>query len=239
METFLQVSSIVLVGTAISNMVCFTLWSQSATDNLQANMTKTLDSFSTLLGMTTNSFLLEESIHKPSQGKLQQAVQNHQSSFTGLKKALSEAQSERFMILEDAGSKLAKRAYEDAVDSLTRLAQHLSGLRSGARLQYDLTKARSEERFVPKNRHSVDDHSASNGKIRANSSQGDEERFLQAAADMFGVLIDDIGPPLKALSVRVQSKSCPCIFMPCSPLAHYVSNGLEKHLCTVKAHKER
>lgn len=202
LETFLQVSSIVLVGTVISNLVCFSLWPQSATDNLQANMTRTLDSFSTLLGITTNIFLLEEPIHKPSQGKMQQAVENHQSSFTGLKKALSEAQSERFMMLEDASSRFAKRAYEDAVDSLTRLAQHLSGLRSGTKLQYDLTKAQSEGRLVLRSKHSVDDPNASNGKIRASALQGDdtEEGLLQAAADMFGVLVDDIGPPLKALS---------------------------------------
>ncbi|KAL4073766.1 Fusaric acid resistance protein-like-domain-containing protein [Scleroderma citrinum] len=199
LETFLQVSAIVLVGTLISNLVCFSLWPQSATDNLQANMTKTLDSFSTLFGMTTGTFLLEEPIRKPSQGKMQKAVENHQSSFTGLKKALSEAHSERFMMLEDAGSTLSKQAYEDAVDSLTRLAQHLSGLRSGTRLQYELTKAQSEGKLVLRG---LNDHNASTGRMGTNASQGGdtEEALLQAAADMFGGLVDDIGPPLKALS---------------------------------------
>ncbi|KAI6037545.1 Fusaric acid resistance protein-like-domain-containing protein [Pisolithus marmoratus] len=206
LETFLQVSSIVLVGALISNLVSFTLWPQSATDNLQANMTKTLDSFSTLLGMITNMFLLEEPIHRPSYERMQKAAENHQSTFTGLKKAFTEARSERFMMLDDTSSTLAKQAYEDAVDSLTRLAQHLNGLRSGTRLQYELTKAQSEGKLVIRGGDLQDDGNsisgfpASQGRTAVLQRDDLEDALLQTAADVFGDLMDATGRPLKALS---------------------------------------
>ncbi|KAG0696971.1 Fusaric acid resistance protein-like-domain-containing protein [Suillus ampliporus] len=212
-EVLLQVISIVLVGMMISNVVCFALWPQSATENLQLNMTKTLDSFATLLGMLTNTFLLEEPIRQPSQDKIHKAVENHQASFTSLKKNLSEAKSEWFSGLRGQGGKASRQAYEDAVGSLTRLAQHLNGLRSGTRLQYELTKAHSEGRLTLK-RHSraigqergPSEYRSPIGKGRTMSNGGSDMRddadevLLQAAADMFGDLIEDLGPPLKALT---------------------------------------
>lgn len=204
--TFLQVSSIVLVGALISNLVSFALWPQSATDNLQANMTKTLDSFSMLLGMITDMFLLEEPVHRPSYERMQKAVENHQSTFTSLKKAFTEACSERFMMLDDTSITLAKQAYEDAVDSLTRLAQHLNGLRSGTRLQYELTKAQSEGKLVIRGSHLQNDVNSisrvSVGQGGTTTAQCDdlEEALLRTAAETFGDLMDITGPPLKALS---------------------------------------
>ncbi|EGO00416.1 hypothetical protein SERLA73DRAFT_52646 [Serpula lacrymans var. lacrymans S7.3] len=205
-ETLLQVAFIVFVGAVVSNVVCLLLWPQSATDNLQANMTKTLDSFSTLLEMITSSFLLEEPLHQPSYKKLQSAVENHQSSFTSLKKNLGEAHSEWFNGLSGRGSKDSRRAYEDAVDSLNRLAQHLNGLRGGTRLQYELTKAQGVGKVVLKSpRAAGKKHQSisSNGKmtdgVRPIGDDSDEA-LLQAAAAMFGDLVDDLGPPLKALS---------------------------------------
>ncbi|KAG8214184.1 hypothetical protein J3R82DRAFT_10973 [Butyriboletus roseoflavus] len=206
-ETLLSVSSIVLMGTAISNLVCFSLWPQSATYNLQINMTKTLDSFSTLLGMITSSFLLEEPIRKPSHEKMQRAVEAHQSSFTSLKKSLAEARSEWFGILGEHERLLSKQAYGDAVDSLTRLAQHLNGLRSGTRLQYELSTAQRDGKIVIRrlSEEERDGHATPGlkGKTRyslASHSDDLEEALLHAAAEMFGDLLDDVGPPLKALS---------------------------------------
>ncbi|KAG9316913.1 Fusaric acid resistance protein-like-domain-containing protein [Chiua virens] len=206
-ETLLVVSSIVLVGTLISNIVCFSLWPQSATYNLQINMTKTLDSFSTLFGMITNTFLLEEPIRKPSNEKMQRAVENHQSSFTSLKKSLAEASSEWVGTLDEQERILSKQAYGDAVDSLTRLAQHLSGLRSGTRLQYELSKAQRDGKLILRRPSENVSHGHASpgpkGKTRYSlTSQTDdlEEALLRAAAEMFGDLVDDVGPPLKGLA---------------------------------------
>jgi len=222
LDTLLSVSLIVVIGVIVSNLVCYSIWPQSATVNLQGNMTKTLDSFSTLLRMLTNTFLLEEPLHQPSHEKLQNAIENHQSSFTSLKKNLAEAYSEWFYGGPNGDRQGSSgRAYEDAVDSLNRLAQHLNGLRSGTKLQYDLTKAHADGKVVLKNRSarqsrgidaSTSNTSApeSNGKYkvavedphRFKEQQQEEDALLQAAALMFGDLVEDLGSPTRALSVR-------------------------------------
>ncbi|KAJ3851066.1 hypothetical protein EV368DRAFT_74800 [Lentinula lateritia] len=225
--TLLQVVFIVLCGAVVSNLICYLIWPQSATDTLRSNMTKTLDSFSTLLGMLTDTFLLEEPLHPRSQGRIQRAVEAHQSSFTSLKKNLKEASSEwifwgRYRTPSSgAFTKLARgsapirdpdndggrrRAYQDAVDSLNRLAQHLNGLRSGTRLQFELTQAGAVERKArSKKTHGVT--SSKTGPLvdvsLADSMVEDydeETAMLKAAAVMFGDLVDDLGPPMKALS---------------------------------------
>ncbi|KAF8906326.1 Fusaric acid resistance protein-like-domain-containing protein [Mucidula mucida] len=201
LRTLLSMFFIVLCGTVISNLVCYLVFPQTATHNLQVNMTKTLDSFSTLLNMLTNTFLLEEPIHHMSQEKLAKAVESHQNSFTSLKKNLKEAKSEwAFSGRPSSTSPLEsgdprRRAYEDAVDCLNRLAQHLNGLRSGIRLQYDLTKAgvvKRKRRKKGKNRSGIVDESA--------EVDDEDTAMLKAAAVMFGDLVDDLGPPLKALT---------------------------------------
>lgn len=145
--------------------------------------------------MLTRTFLLEGEVHKKHHlEKMQQAVENHQSSFTSLKKSLSEARTEWINRGGTSGENTGKRAYGDAVDSLNRLGQHLNGLRSGTRLQYDLTKA-----GVVK----VKSGKKTNIPVPLDLSMEDEEEkaMLKAAAVMFGDLVDDLGPPLKALSV--------------------------------------
>jgi len=206
LETLLQVALIVAVGACISNLVCVGLWPQYAKKNLQANMIKTLDSFSTLLSLLTSTFLLEEDSYQPSQEKISKAVADHQAAFTGLRKNLSEAQSER--LCGDL-SRGAGDAYEDAVDSLTRLAQHLNGLRSGTSLQYDLVKAHRDAKFAIR-RQSVHGHAFTNaletelvkGKAtterRGSNTKG---VMLRAAAAMFGDLVSELDSPLRALSV--------------------------------------
>jgi len=166
-------------------------------------MVKTLDSFSTVLSMLTKLFLLED--ENRDVNKLQAAVDNHQSSFTSLKKNLQEAQSEwiyRDLGLEgngagSRGSSVLKnefasyRGYEDAVASMNRLAQHLNGLRSGTSLQRELTKANLSRPGTP------------GGKAKV--VLDDESAILTAAAEMFGDLVEELGPPLKALSVGANS----------------------------------
>ncbi|RPD58687.1 hypothetical protein L227DRAFT_504933 [Lentinus tigrinus ALCF2SS1-6] len=212
-QTLMQVAFIVIVGAVISNIVCLSIWPQRATKALQNNMTQTLDSFSTLLGMLTQTFLLEEP-HGFSSDKLQRAVTNHQASFTSLKKSLVEAQSERLFggpgkVGEGAQLRGSSgQAYVDAIDSLNRLGQHLNGLRSGISIQHQLIKGHREGKVTLKNLSGKNQPSpVSNGKGKdvpeqnGKPSEDDEETaMLQAAATVFGDLMDDLAPPLKALS---------------------------------------
>jgi hypothetical protein len=188
-----------------------TLWSQSAKKNLQANMIKTLDSFSTILSLLTSTFLLEDESYQPSQEKISKAVAAHQATFTGLKKSLAEAQSERLYGGPNAGlSGRSSDPYEDAVDSLTRLAQHLNGLRSGTSLQYDLVKTHRDAKAAIRrhsacgggsmNRNTLETELAK-GKVTSDGPGNAENVMLRAAAAMFGDLVGELDSPLRALSV--------------------------------------
>ncbi|KAI9437537.1 Fusaric acid resistance protein-like-domain-containing protein [Lactarius indigo] len=204
-ETLLQVALLVAIGACVSNLVCVTLWPQSAKKNLQANMVKTLDSFSTLLSLLTGTFLLDDEFFQPSQEKISKAVADHQAAFTGLKKNLDEARSERLCGGPTTrSSRGSGDPYEDAVDSLTRLAQHLNGLRSGTTLQYDLAKAHRDGKVAIRRRPSYGKAFANvletKGKAASDGRDDAEEVMLRAAAAMFGDLVGELESPLRALS---------------------------------------
>ncbi|GLB37109.1 putative aluminium activated malate transporter [Lyophyllum shimeji] len=200
-RTLLAVTTIVVYGILATNLVCFLIWPQSATKNLQKNMVKTLDSFSTVLSMLTNTFLLEGGVHKQCHlEKMQRAVEDHQDSFTSLQRSLTETRTEWFLRGDPPGARAeerGKRAYEDAVDSLNRLGQHLNGLRSGTRLQYELTKAGVDGLI---NKRGKTANNGATPELGAVTQHDEETAMLKAAAAMFGDLVDDLGPPLKALS---------------------------------------
>jgi len=136
-----------------------------------------------------------------SREKLHQAVQNHQTSFTSLKSNLSDAKTE--MVPHSATLDTLSKAYEDAVGSMNRLGQHLNGLRSGSNFQYDITKkyqtlqGRGGPGPAPTPVPMV--AQASKGKAPAASAE-DEAQLLNAAVDIFGDIVGELGPPLKALS---------------------------------------
>ncbi len=169
-------------------------------------MIQTLESFSTLLPMITRLFLLENNAesHIMDLEKVQQAVENHQNSFTSLKMNIREAKTEWTLTRSDNDesgvgeghiNRSGCRAYEDAIGCLNRLAQHLNGLRSGTSLQQDFTRAglSRSKNSLPNSGHSGEEQEI------------DDQVLLNAAAAIFGDLVDELGPPLKALSVSYHS----------------------------------
>ncbi|KAG9074732.1 hypothetical protein FS749_013673, partial [Ceratobasidium sp. UAMH 11750] len=192
-QVLLQVMLITVLGISIANAACFLLWPESATTNLQKEMTTTLKSFSTLLQMLTNTFLLDPQItHR---GTLLRAVEAHQKSFTSLKKVLAEARAEWC----DPRIQRTAEAYDEAVLGLNRLAQHFGGLRSGTKLQFELIQSRRKARG--KSREDPSGKGAEDGKKPSGDPSNDEdEAMLKAAEAMFGSLVDDVEAPMKALS---------------------------------------
>ena len=207
-------------------------------------MTTSLESYATLLDMLVRTFLLDpQSRRGVGKTRLQRAVEAHQKSFTSLKTNLDEARSEWALNPSDPplkGQRLAQRKetsalYGEAVDSLTRLGQHLAGLRGGTRLQIELSAAHRAGRItLPKKRVSKDISQEDPGNSpRAGSPpakdknkekervivsvEDEEDAMLAAAAQVFGDLVDDVGPPMTALTVRfprrfydiTESPDCP------------------------------
>ncbi|KAK4685629.1 hypothetical protein P7C73_g4513, partial [Tremellales sp. Uapishka_1] len=141
----LEVLMIVLIGACITNLVNYTVFPSSATSRLQTSISKSLSSFSFLLDLLTSTFLLERAVIKESKTTLKSAVDAHASAFKTLKADLAEAKHERVLDSRIRGSKL--HLYEAAIGSLTRLAQHLSGLRQSTGLQESLIRAAREGRI--------------------------------------------------------------------------------------------
>lgn len=141
-EKTFQVTLVVLMGSLISNVVCFCVWPQSATSNLQGDIVRNLRGFSTLLRVLTKTFLLEDpsNFHFKSD-RIKRAIDDHHDSFTSLKKNLEEAKLESLFDLRMRGM---SAKYVVATDSLNRLAQHLAGLRSSCGLQHQIMAARRE-----------------------------------------------------------------------------------------------
>lgn len=140
-DAILQMVFIVGIGVLISNFVCFTLWPGSAAAKLQGDINKTLDSFATLITMLARTFLLEEEM-STSVKHLKKAINAHEASFTGLKTSLADAKLE----LLDPRIQRSANEYDAIVKSMTRLAQNLTGLRSGCTLQNDILRARKQRR---------------------------------------------------------------------------------------------
>ena len=142
MAKLAEVLLIVVIGASISNVTCFTLWPSSATNRLQGSITTTLDSFNTLLSLLGATFLLEIPTGDATYASLGAAVKSHNDSFTRLKSDLAEAQHER--IIDGRMSTEQRHRYSAVIDSLQKLAQHLTGMRSGTELQMELLQASQE-----------------------------------------------------------------------------------------------
>ena len=227
-DTLRQVSFIVFLGSLISNLVCFCVWPQSATANLRANFKKTLDSFAVVLDLVTCDFLDEDDNtagpdtsftstdrRHISHKSLKQAVDAHQASFMGLKRSLDEARMEWLSSTTSSSGIPSPRynaaaAYEDAVNCMNRLAQHLNGLRSCAGLQDEMATIARESKDI--NGDGNIPHVSSRNLARwsiADASRNENEgtrlheHALQAKVDndVFEELVDELGPSLNALSV--------------------------------------
>lgn len=135
-----QVTLVVLVGVLISNIVCFTVWPQSACTSLQYDIQRNLKSFSTLLGVLTKTFLMEDINEFSIKSKrIKAAIDNHHDSFISLKKDLEEAKLEAPF---DQRIRGRISSYVRVVDSLNVLAQHLGGLRTSCTLQHEMVQSK-------------------------------------------------------------------------------------------------
>ncbi|SPO24753.1 related to BRE4 - protein involved in endocytosis [Ustilago trichophora] len=178
-EKTLQVTLVVLVGSFISNLVCFYVWPQSATSNLQGDIVRNLRGFSTLLRVLTKTFLLEDpsNFHFKSD-RIKRAIDDHHDSFTSLKKNLEEAKLESLFDLRMRGM---SAKYVEATDSLNRLAQHLTGLRSSCGLQHQIMAARIEAQRAAREQARATSAAPSN----ENASQPKSRPVSSRLADLF------------------------------------------------------
>lgn len=140
-----EVLLIVFIGAFITNVVCFLIYPRSATTRLQNSMSKSLNSFSTLLDLLGSTFLLEKTVIKENHMPLADAVKSHGAAFKSLKANLADAKHERLIDPRMRGIKI--ELYEAAIGSMARLAQHLAAMRSSTRVQEALLRAHIDGRI--------------------------------------------------------------------------------------------
>lgn len=121
--------------------------------NSRNDISATLLSFRLLLKLLTKTFLLDDDLPQFTANKsLQSAIESHRSSFTALKKSLSDAKLEIF----NREMRHNAATYDDIVKSLQRLAQHVGGLRSSCGLQFEKMKNGNIQVPPAPNNQSVD-----------------------------------------------------------------------------------
>ena len=179
-----QVTITVVAGVIISNLVCFAVWPQSATSALQADVKRNLTGFSTLLKVLTKTFLLDDpaEFHVDSD-RIKRAISDHHASFTSLKKNLREAKLERVLDARIQGEQQDR--YSKVVDSMNRLAQHLTGLRSSCGLQQKILSKQPNK----------SEHQGRDGE------EDQEEETWEPREDAFSDFVESIGPHMRSLVV--------------------------------------
>ncbi|KAJ9103734.1 hypothetical protein QFC21_002194 [Naganishia friedmannii] len=182
-----------------------------ATTKLQTSISTTLDSFSTLFRLLNATFLLDRPPNDASYASLQTAAQLHSAAFTQLKADLAEAQHER--LLDRRIDAKQRERYAAVTDSLTRLAQHLTGMRGGTGLQSDLLKGTkrgileintasssdSDDKEVsddPKTRHASERQDGPTQRKR--KLRGDHD--LSKAGNLFWAFRDEVAEEMRQLT---------------------------------------
>jgi hypothetical protein len=148
-------------------------------------------------------------------------VEAHAKAFRTLKADLAEAKNERAIDGRIGGARRAM--YDVAVQSLTRLAQHLTGLRSGTGLQEELLKASREGRIVvaeppdkgntPHGRTTPQPASPSQAFFSPSAKEATlqdyfgEDGRLAAQGNLFVDFREAVGPEMRALEVSIASLS--------------------------------
>jgi hypothetical protein len=205
MAKLAEVLLIVVIGATISNLTCFLLWPSSATNRLQGSITTTLDSFNTLLNLLGATFLLEIPTKDATYATLGAAVKSHNDSFTKLKSDLAEAQHER--IIDGRMGTDQRDRYAAVIDSLQKLAQHLTGMRSGTELQMELLQASQEGKIALDERQSLQSSATTlrNGYVRRTAQRvralHSENQPLAQAGNLFFEYREAVADTMRELIV--------------------------------------
>ncbi|CAG8472731.1 1666_t:CDS:2 [Paraglomus occultum] len=134
LDKIFQVTKIVLIGVGTSFIVAVLVWPVSASKRLKKNIEQTLDGFCLLLKLLTKAFLIDNVNYTDE--SVQRAITSHRATFTSLITSLAQARLE----IHNRGMQRRFGLYEEAVQVLQRLAQHLSSLRSCCGIELEMIK---------------------------------------------------------------------------------------------------
>jgi hypothetical protein len=209
-EKIWQVTLVVLTGVMISCFVCFAIWPTSACTNLQFDIQRNLESFSTLLKVLTKTFLLDDvKEFNVRSDRIKVAIEDHHKSFISLKNNLADAKLE---VPFDSRIRGRVGSYVRVVNSLNVLAQHLGGLRSSCGLQHEIVLA---HRSRMKQQQRTASHGKEGSKLHVpgaapnvSTPSSDSAAYEAGLTDdeqstSFGHFLESVGPHMRSLVVSL------------------------------------
>lgn len=212
-DKLFQNFALIFSGIVISTVLCYTIWPQSAVEELKRTLNKSLGCYSQMLGQITDSFLSGGNLKTPEYEKLNEQMVSH---FTKLESSLSDAKYELLLTGREREYNLIKKM----VASCHRLASHMGGLTSSVQVQWHLLQDDAAS-------SSNDYSSASSGNSvvsieeltsRVNSfeqlanmtSPNNEDAVASGennntTSELFQVFVNHLGPPLRLFSQTLRN----------------------------------
>ncbi|KAF0395344.1 Fusaric acid resistance protein-like-domain-containing protein [Gigaspora margarita] len=134
LDMVFTITKIIVIAVIINFLVSVLIWPTSANKKLGDEIVKTISSFRLLLKLLTKTFLVDDINYTDK--SVQSAIESYRGTFTSLKESLRLAALE----VHNGNMQQKLQLYKEVVESLTRLAQHLGGLRSCCGLQWEIIK---------------------------------------------------------------------------------------------------
>lgn len=187
---FVRSYMLVVSGCLISTFVCFTLWPQTAESELKKVLCRSLDCDADMLEYISERYLDGTDVETSEFEKLQK---DSSSTFTQLDKHLNDARKELYL----RGREKEFQLLERLVESDHRLALHLGGLTSSAKIQWHLL-AQDDEDDIDS---SFLDYYEEQRKNNGSSAISDESDTRQ----MFDMFAEHLGPPIRSFYITLRS----------------------------------
>lgn len=187
---FVRSYMLVVTGCLISTVVCFTLWPQTAESELKKTLCRSLDCDADMLEYISERYLDGTDVETSEFEKLQK---DSSSTFTQLDKHLSDARKELYL----RGREREFQLLERLVESDHRLALHLGGLTSSAKIQWHLLVQDDED---DPDGSFLDYYEEQRGN-NDSSAVGDEPDTRQ----MFDMFAEHLGPPIRSFYITLRS----------------------------------
>ncbi|KAI9683704.1 MAG: hypothetical protein M1829_005010 [Trizodia sp. TS-e1964] len=227
-EKVVQVMKMVVMGTLISTVVCFTVKPVSARRDLRDVMSQTTDAIGQVLATITRCFL-NGSETEMKESAYTEASKQYKAGLLALAQHLQESKLEHFALGTEKEYWIEKRL----VGCLQRLAQNIGGLRSAAATQFSLLAQvehgtpQSTSTFTQTNHHSPthqplalyssDDTFSAMASIDewpevalaadmgfSGNSEDSGAHIIRTPTDIFEKFITHLGPSMKSLAYTLK-----------------------------------
>ena len=181
---------VVLVGCAISVLVCYIIWPVSATDELRSHLNDSYNIMSSLLSIVTNRFLSCGKFTKKDSDMFDLLKKN----ISLLNTSLEESRYELFAL----GRELEWKVLNQLVTKTIALARHLQALRSSNEMQWELLHDSNQPLAVA----SLTSYRISEMPSKSGGTSTDE---VMDSTQLFELFVHTLAPSTKSFLFTIKS----------------------------------